>query len=276
LIDLHTHTTASDGRSSPQALVARAAAAGVTVLSVTDHDTVGSCEAAAAAGREAAIELVPGIEITSIVDGRDVHVLGYFIDPRSEPLAAFLRQQRDNRIDRVRQMIARLGTLGMALDADAILEPALRDPSVAVGRPWIARSLVAAGHAATSSEAFERWLVHGRPAFVPRSGAGPAEVIGRIHDAGGLASLAHPILVRQDDWLPTFARQGLDALEAYHTDHDPAATRKYLDLASRLNLLVTGGSDYHGDESHGSPSPGSVSLPRDAFERLKARREQRS
>ena len=276
MIDLHTHTTASDGRSTPQGLVAAAVAAGVTVLSVTDHDTVSGSRAAASACREAGIELVPGIEITSVVNGRDVHVLGYFIDSGSENLAAFLRAQRNHRIDRIRQMVERLGALGITLDADAILEPALHDKAVAVGRPWIARSLVAAGYAATTSEAFERWLVHGRPAFVPRTGAGPAEVFARIHEAGGLASLAHPILVGHDEWLPGFAGEGLDALEVYHTDHDPAATRHYLDLASRLNLLATGGSDFHGDESHGSPAPGSVSLPREEFERLKARREQQA
>jgi predicted metal-dependent phosphoesterase TrpH len=276
LIDLHTHTTASDGRDSPQGLVASAAAAGVTILSVTDHDTVSGSLAAVAACREAGIELVAGIEITSVVNGRDVHVLGYFIDPGSEHLAAFLRAQRNHRIDRVRQMVERLGTLGITLDAEAILAPALGDKTVAVGRPWIARSLVAAGYAATTSEAFERWLVHGRPAFVPRTGAAPAEVFDRIHEAGGLASLAHPILTRHDEWLPGFAAEGLDALEVYHTDHDAAATRHYLDLAAHLQLLVTGGSDYHGDESHGSPAPGSVSLPREAFERLKARREQQA
>jgi 3',5'-nucleoside bisphosphate phosphatase len=271
LIDLHTHTTASDGRCTPAQLVADAAAAGVTVLSVTDHDTVA---AAATAGRLCAatgIEFVPGIEITAVVDGADVHVLGYFIDTESPELAAFLAEQRRIRIDRLRQIVDRLAAAGIVLDADAILRPALADPSTAVGRPWIARALVSGGHVATHDEAFAQWLTPGRPGFVPRLGASPPEVFGRIHAAGGLASLAHPVLIGHDEWLPEFAKAGLDALEAFHSDHDPSTTRHYLDMARQLELAVTGGSDYHGDPSHGGP-PGSVSLPREAFDRFKARR----
>jgi predicted metal-dependent phosphoesterase TrpH len=148
----------------------------------------------------------------------------------------------------------------------------LNDASRAVGRPWIARALVAAGHVADSNEAFHRWLEWGRPAFVPRTGGAPAEIFACIHEAGGIASLAHPGPVAHDEWLPLFAGDGLDALEAYHADHDASATRHYVALADRLGLAVTGGSDYHGDPSHGPGSPGAVSLPSDQFERLKARR----
>jgi predicted metal-dependent phosphoesterase TrpH len=268
LIDLHTHTTASDGRCTPAELVARAAAAGVTVLSVTDHDTVAGCEAAAEACEAANIEFVPGIEITAVRDEADVHVLGYFIDPRSSALGVFLTEQRQRRIDRVRQMIARLARLGLRLDADAIMRPAVDDPSKAVGRPWIARALVAAGYANTTNDAFDSWLSRGRPGFVPREGAAPDNVIARIHDAGGLASMAHPGLVGQDNWIPGLAAAGLDAIEAYHTKHDADATARYRAMAERLTLAVSGGSDYHADESHGAACPGSVSLPRDDFERL--------
>lgn len=271
MIDLHTHTTASDGRCTPAELVARASAAGVTVLSVTDHDTLAGCGAAAAACAAGGLEFVPGIEMTAVADRADVHVLGYFVDPQSFALETFLAEQRRRRIDRVRQMVDRLGAHGIALDADAILRPGLNDTSRAVGRPWIARALVAAGHVADSNEAFHRWLGRGRPAFVPRTGASPSEVFARIHEAGGIASLAHPVLVAHDEWLPGFAGDGLDAIEAYHIDHDASATRHYVALAERLGLAVTGGSDYHGDPSHGSGGPGSVSLPRDAYERLKAR-----
>ncbi len=272
MIDLHTHTTASDGRCAPAELVARASGAGVTVLSVTDHDTSAACDLAAAACRTAGIEFVPGIEITAVVDGADVHVLGYFIDMRSAPLETFLAAQRRRRVDRVREMVDRLAAHGIALDADAIVQPGLADPGRAVGRPWIARALVAGGHVADSNEAFDRWLERGRPAFVPRSGASPPDVFARIHEAGGLASLAHPMHVAHDEWLPGFAAAGLDALEAYHTDHNEPATKTYLALAARLGLAVTGGSDYHGDDMHGPGAPGRVSLPREAYERLKTRR----
>ena len=268
MIDLHTHTTASDGRCTPGELVARAAAAGVTVLSVTDHDTVAGCEAAAGACEAADIEFVPGIEITAVRDEADVHVLGYFIDPRSSALRVFLTEQRQRRFDRVGRMIARLARLGLRLDADAILRPAVDDPTRAVGRPWIARALVAAGYVQTTNEAFTSWLSRGRPGFVPREGAAPDNVIARIHDAGGLASMAHPGLIGRDNWIPGLAASGLDAIEAFHTDHDADAIARYRAMAQRLTLAVSGGSDYHGDESHGAAHPGNVSLPRDDFERL--------
>jgi predicted metal-dependent phosphoesterase TrpH len=268
LIDLHTHTTASDGRCTPAELVARASAARVDVLSVTDHDTVAASGAAAAACRDAGIEFVPGIEITAASRETDVHVLGYFVDVASTALHRFLVEQRRQRIDRIREIVTRLGRSGIHLDADAIVQPAIDDPSRSAGRPWIARALVAGGHVATSNEAFDRWLSRGRPAFVPRLAATPEDVIVRIHDAGGLASLAHPGLLRRDDWIPLFVNAGLDALEAYHTEHDAVATARYTDLADRYGVLVSGGSDYHADPSHGAAGPGSVSLPRDAYDRL--------
>jgi 3',5'-nucleoside bisphosphate phosphatase len=271
LIDLHTHTDASDGRCTPAALAARAAAAGVTVLSVTDHDTVAGCERAAGACADLGMTFVPGIELTAVHGARDVHVLGYFIDTGSPPLAAFLAGQRRIRLDRVREMIHRLARIGVDLDAEVILQPALDDPSRAVGRPWIARALVAGGHVQTTTEAFDRFLSRGRPAFVPRVGAPPDEVVRCIHHAGGLASIAHPGLIGHDEWIPALAAAGVDAIEAYHTDHDQAATERYLAAAREHGLLVTGGSDYHGDISHGAAAPGSVSLPRDAFEQLAAR-----
>jgi 3',5'-nucleoside bisphosphate phosphatase len=270
LIDLHTHTTASDGRSSPAELVECAVQAGVTVLSVTDHDTTGGLDASRAACAATGIEFVPGIEITAVAEGRDVHVLGYFFDPESTTLQTFLAEQRERRVDRIRQMVGRLGAHGISLDVEAILAPGLASRSISVGRPWIARALIAGGYVADMDEAFAKWLDHGRPAFVPRIGAAPPEVFAEIHRAGGLASLAHPVHLKHDEWLSAYAAAGLDAIEVYHSDHDEVASRRYLEFARTLNLLVTGGSDYHGDDSHGG-KPGSVALPRDAFARLKAR-----
>jgi predicted metal-dependent phosphoesterase TrpH len=272
VIDLHTHTTASDGRCSPAELVSRAAAAGVTVLAVTDHDTMSGCAESADACRGHGIDFVHGIEVTAVVDSRDVHVLGYFVDPASEVFERFLAEQRQRRLDRVREMVARLAAHGIALDIDAVLGPGVRDTKKSAGRPWIARALVDAGHVPNVSEAFNRWLSNGRPAFVPRLGAPPEEVFARIHDAGGLASLAHPILLKHDDWIPAYAAAGLDALEAYHSDHDEAATAHYLALARTLHLVVSGGSDYHADDAHGGGPPGKVSLPRADYERLLERR----
>lgn len=268
MIDLHSHTTASDGRCTPAELVALASAAGVRVLAVTDHDTVAGSGAAAKACAAAAIEFVPGIEITAVRDGIDVHVLGYFVDHRSADLQTFLAEQRRRRLDRVREIIERLKMHGMHLDADAILKPGLDDGSRAAGRPWVARALVAARYVSSINEAFELWLARGRPGFIPRLAASPAEVIDRIHSSGGIASLAHPGVVKRDEWIQEFAASGLDALEVYHTNHDAAATAQYRAEAIRLGLAASGGSDFHGDESHGSAHPGSVSLPRDDYERL--------
>jgi 3',5'-nucleoside bisphosphate phosphatase len=268
VIDLHTHTTASDGRCTPAELVARASAAGVTVLSVTDHDTVAGCEAVAAACASARIGFVAGIEITAVREEADIHVLGYFVDVASPGLHAFLADQRQQRIDRIRRMIAKLSVFGIPLDADAIVQPAIDDPSRSAGRPWIARALVSGGYVKSTNDAFGIWLSRGKPAFVPRESAPPEQVIEQIHEAGGLASLAHPGLVKRDEWIPALAAAGLDGLEVYHTDHDQPVTKHYRAIADRLNLAVSGGSDFHGDESHGSPSPGTVSLPREDYDRL--------
>ncbi|MBI3490372.1 MAG: PHP domain-containing protein [Acidobacteria bacterium] len=268
MIDLHTHTTASDGRCSPDQLVARASAAGVTVLAVTDHDTVAGGDDAAEACARARVTFIPGIEITAVLMGVDVHLLGYFFDRRSPVLLAFLEEQRRRRRDRVREMVDRLARFNIHLDAEAILRPGLEDASKSAGRPWIARALVSGGYVSTTAEAFDRWLARDRPAFVPRSAAAPAEVIGRIHDAGGVASLAHPGLLGRDEWIPGFAAAGLDAIEAHHTRHDADATARYRGMAEQLQLAISGGSDYHGDETHGAPGPGAVSLPRADYDRL--------
>jgi predicted metal-dependent phosphoesterase TrpH len=276
LIDLHTHTTASDGWCAPGELVARAAAAGVTVLAVTDHDTVAACAAAAAACAAAGVTFVTGIEITAMRDDHDVHVLGYFMDVAAPGLHTFLAEQRRQRIDRLRQMVAKLATLGIELDAEMILRPAVEDPKKSAGRPWIARALVAGGHVASTDEAFDRWLERGKPAFVPRLGASPAEVIARIHDANGVASLAHPTLVGHDEWIDSLVSEGLDALEAYHSEHDSAATAHYVAMARAMGIAVSGGSDFHGDPMHGPGQPGAVSVPRDEYEELRRRATMRA
>lgn len=272
MIDLHTHTTASDGFLTPEALVARAARAGVTTLGLTDHDTLAGCAAAATACAHHRIAFVAGIEITAVTDERDIHVLAYFFDLESQALRRFLVDQRAIRVDRVRTIVERLAQLGMPLDIERILQPAVTDPSVSVGRPWVARALLEHGHVSSVSDAFDRWLGRGCPAFVPRGGASPAEVFAVVHEAGGLVSLAHPVLVKHDEWIKSFAAQGLDAVEAYHSAQSADDTRRYLLIANSLQLLVTGGSDFHGNE-HGGGGPGSVTLPRPAFERLQAWRE---
>jgi predicted metal-dependent phosphoesterase TrpH len=235
---------------------------------VTDHDTVGGCREAEAACRRRGLTFIPGIEMTSVVEGADVHVLGYFIDVDDRALHRLLAAQRRHRIDRVREIVARLARHGITLDADRIVSPALADGSKSAGRPWVARALVEDGHVATTNEAFSRWLERGKPAFVPRVGVGPRDVFDCIHTAGGITSLAHPGLIGHDEWIHRFVREGLDAIEVYHTEHSEATARHYLGLAARLEVAVTGGSDFHGDMTHGAARPGSTSLPLEHYERL--------
>jgi predicted metal-dependent phosphoesterase TrpH len=270
LIDLHLHTTASDGTLSPADLVARAAAAGITVLSVTDHDTTAGLDDARVAASEAGLELVTGIELTAVDERRDVHILGYFIDAWSAPLAAFLANQRARRVERVARIGDRLRELGCGIDLHPLLDAATRAAGRSVGRPQIADLLTQSGHAADRDDAFERLLGEGRPAFVPRIGETPERVIDIIREAGGLASLAHPGLLGRDEIIPRLASAGLAALEVCHSDHDEAAERHYRELASRHHLAVSGGSDYHGDVGRHAAALGVVTLPHLDFERLRA------
>lgn len=271
MIDLHLHTTASDGRCTPSELVEQAAAAGVSILAVTDHDTTAAVAAVREAARARGIEAIPGIEITAVEAGRDVHVLGYFFDPFDEPLLAFLAAQRAARIARVEAIGTRLAELGVPVEIERLVRRARRENGRSIGRPQVARAMVEAGHVADTREAFDRWLGGDCPAFVPRTGAGPEAVIDVIHRAGGLASIAHPGKTRLDGRIGALKDAGLDALEAYHPDHDEAVVSRYVGLARELGLLLTGGSDYHGDPGHGL-APGSATLPASEWERLAAGR----
>jgi predicted metal-dependent phosphoesterase TrpH len=270
LIDLHLHTTASDGTLAPASLVARAARAGLTVIAITDHDTTAGIAAARSACVSHGLQLVTGIEITAVEEGRDVHVLGYFIDPGSPRLRDFLAAQRADRLRRVRTMGELLGRLGCRVDVEALLA-AQGAGERSIGRPALADALVAAGHARDRDDAFGRLLGAGCPAFVPRTGLSAADVVATIHEAGGLASLAHPGITRMDHLVPPLAAGGLDALEARHSDHPPETEAHYRSLASRHGLLVSGGSDFHGDNVHRNVQIGVLGLDARDFEALRAR-----
>lgn len=280
------HTTASDGRLSPAELVTRAAAARLTTISVTDHDTVAAIAEVTAAAEASGMRVVPGIEITAVDQSRDVHMLGYFFDPHNDGLAAFLVNQRALRVSRVREISARLDALDMAIDVESLLMAAATRPGSSIGRPQIARALVHAGHVPSVQDAFELWLGGGRPAFVPRTGPSPADVVEIIHDAGGVASFAHPGVTRRDDLVAPLVDRGLDAIEAYHSDHTVEDTAAYQRMAARLGILVSGGSDFHGEDPaaihaatgvSGRPGRppraafGIVTLPQRAFDALQAR-----
>jgi len=268
VIDLHLHTTASDGRATPRQLVDRAAAAGISVLSVTDHDTVAALADTARHAVAAGLAFVPGIEITTVWNGSDVHVLGYFVNPGTPGLIEFLARQRADRIRRVQAIARRLAELGLRIDVDRLVREAAGQGGRSIGRPQIGRALVEAGYVASLREAFDRYLGHGKAAFVPRHAPPPEVAIDLIAEAGGISSLAHPGLLGCDDIIPGLARGGLDAIEAYHCDHAPADRERYLALAAEHGLAVTGGSDYHAEPGYGAQVLGVVGLPAEAFGRL--------
>ena len=272
MIDLHLHTTASDGLLTPARLVARAADAGLTVISVTDHDTVAGLPEARAAAAARAVRLIDGIEITAVEGTRDVHMLAYFFDPDAPSLVEFLAAQRVDRVRRVEEMVARLKALGAPVDCADLLDTAAREPGRSIGRPQIANALVAAGFAEDRDDAFDRLLGDDCPAYVPRRGATPGDVIDIVGGAGGLVSLAHPGLLRQDAIIPRLAAAGLAAIEVCHSDHDAADERRYRDMAASLGLAVTGGSDFHGDGAHRRAVIGGVTLPPGDLAQLEARR----
>lgn len=264
MIDLHTHTTASDGVLAPPELVERAHALGIRTLSVTDHDTLSGVSAAAAAAAARGIEFLPGIEITAVHQGRDVHMLAYFLDPDPAGLAPFLEIQRQDRTRRAREMSTRLASLGVPVDMEDLIAGAEAAGS-AVARPTVARALLDAGHVASLQEAFDRWLADGRPAYVPRTGASPTEVVRLVKRAGGVPVLAHPGLLRKDELIPVLAGAGLGAIECFHSDHGPSTQSRYLRLAAQYGLAVSGGSDFHGDDHPRARCFGRVGLPRDLF-----------
>jgi len=274
LIDLHLHTTASDGRLTPAQLVARASAAGLTTISVTDHDTVAAIDEVAEVAKGVNMRVVSGIEITAVDDGRDVHMLGYFFDPSSASLAAVLEKQRALRVSRVREIGAKLATLGMVVDVESVLLAAAARPGSSVGRPQVARELVRAGYVTSVQDAFEKWLATGRPAFIPRTGPSPAAIVDAIHQAGGVASMAHPAVTRRDELIGPLVDSGMDAIEVYHSDHTREDQQQYQLIAHRYGVLVSGGSDFHGEDPVMNPNRtrravlGVVSLPAGAFAAL--------
>jgi len=257
VIDLHTHTTASDGASPPAELVARAAAAGITTVAVTDHDTCAGLGEAAREATRLGLFWLPGIEITAVWKGRDVHLLAYAFDPGDAGIGAFLQGQRDDRIRRARLIAKRLAYLGVPIDLDAAIE---RARPTTISRPIIAQAMADAGHAATRREAFSRYLADGGLAYVPRLGATPAQVVSLVRSWGGVVSMAHPGVTQMDGLIAPLAGEGMAGLEVFHSDHDEAAVARYAALARACGLAMTGGSDYHGTDDCGREL-GAVSLP---------------
>jgi predicted metal-dependent phosphoesterase TrpH len=271
MIDLHMHTTASDGRSTPAQLVTSVVAKGITTMAVTDHDTTDAWDEVSAAADAAGVTCVPGIEITAVSEGKDVHMLGYFFDRRYPELVTFLEHQRVDRRRRVFEIGDRLASLGVPVDLESFTAASSHLDGKAWGRPIAAKALVAAGHVADIAEAFDKYLSEGRPAFIERVGISPVEVVALVARAGGLCAMAHPGKTKKDHLIPELIAAGMPAIEVYHTEHDEALTAHYRQIADTHNLIATGGSDYHGPGSAHDQSFGQVRLPAEDFARLAER-----
>jgi predicted metal-dependent phosphoesterase TrpH len=272
-VDLHSHSTVSDGLDSPAELVRRMAAGGIDALGLTDHDTLQGLPEAREEARRIGIELIPGAEISANFAGQDdVHILALFVDENNVSFNESLAQRQENRRARGERMAQKIREAGFAIDLDAIRE----DVGDGVwGRPHIARALIRAGYATSNNEAFDRFLGDEHPWYVPTEKWQAAEVLAAVHEAGGVCSLAHSVWYRDAETLIAgLAAHGLDAVEVFHPDHGPAEEERFGNLARELGLAVTAGSDFHG-AVEGKKAPGGVSGDGRMLEALRARRRSR-
>jgi 3',5'-nucleoside bisphosphate phosphatase len=267
-VDLHTHTTASDGTYAPRDLVAEAASRGVRVLAVTDHDsTEGLAEAREEAERRRPLEIIPGIEINCDVEGAEIHVLGYLMDWRAEWFQDFCREQRRERRARVHRMVERLTAIGMPLEADEVFA-IVKEGSA--GRPHVAQVMVAHGYVKTVREAFDKYLGSGKPGHVPRKKVTPEDAVRIIRKAAGVPVFAHPGLADRDELIPGLIAAGLMGIECYYTEHSAAQRASYLQICKDQDLVATGGSDFHGPKVRAAIL-GSPTVPMSAVDALRAK-----
>jgi predicted metal-dependent phosphoesterase TrpH len=268
-IDLHTHSTASDGIYSPTELLTRAKGIGLRVLALTDHDTTGGLEEAAQAAGKLDIDLIPGIEINTDVAGGEVHVLGYFVEYQRPAFQAILQVLRDARERRGQRMVELLDEQGVHIAWERVREIA----QGAVGRPHVAKALLEAGYVKTIGEAFDKYIGTGCPAYVPRYRLTPEDAVRLIASSNGLPVLAHPVdlpgLAELRNWLPGLCEAGMVGLETYYGPYTSDQEQALLALANEYSLIPTGGTDFHGPGIHPTPLGGRY-VPHEAVERLKA------
>ncbi len=265
IADLHLHTNFSDGTFTPEELVLHAQQTGLSCIALTDHDSVEGCARAASAAAAVNMEFIPATELTAEHDDTELHVLGYFLDTHNEKLLTEIARFQLGRQDRIHQMVARINELGIPLQAESVFALAnCKSP----GRPHVARAMIKAGLIRNLDEAFDRFLRKGRPAWVPKSKISALDAIELIHQAGGLAVMAHPGLNRTDEIIPALVEIGLDGIECFHTKHSTAMAERYLEIADKHHLLITGGSDCHGF-SKNKPLIGTVKLPYSHVEKMK-------
>lgn len=248
--DLHAHTTVSDGLFSPAGLVRLAKEVGLAAVAVTDHDTVFGVEEAQEEGKKLGIEVVPGVEMSTLWQGKEIHMLGYFINHQDPELLKRLEELRDVRKKRNRMMIEKLNQLGIAITLEEVVEKKRRkNPDVNVGRPHIAEVLIDKGVVRSMDEAFDQYLGRDGKAYVTPDRITPQEAIQIIHASGGVAVIAHPGLYEQDDLIPQLVAAGLDGIEVNHPDHREEDKKRYQAMVEQYDLIHTAGSDFHGERN---------------------------
>lgn len=266
-VDLHTHTTHSDGTLEPADLVREAVARGLGAIAITDHDTV-SAIAPATATAETEIEIVPGVELSSSAAGREVHVLGYFVDTDHPVFVDRLRVLSEGRVDRIARIVDRLDELGRPVSLERVQELA---GTGSIGRPHVARVMIEAGHVASVGEAFDRYIGMGGPAFVPRARFTPEEAVALVLVAGGVPVLAHPWTTGDPEGIVArLLPVGLLGLEVDYGEYDDERRAGLRALAAREGLIATGGSDYHGPGFRAGRDLGQPPVPATVVERLRA------
>jgi 3',5'-nucleoside bisphosphate phosphatase len=269
--DLHLHTNFSDGTFTPEELVLHGKRHGLSAMALTDHDTLEGCCRMEAACEEQGIEFVVGTELTAELCGTELHLLGYFLDLGNQKLLSEVARFQAVRQNRIREMVEKLNRLNVPLQAESVFRIAsCRSP----GRPHVARALVQEGFCGSLDEAFERFLKVNRPAWVPKCKMSALEAIALVHQAGGVAVMAHPGLNRTDEVIPELVAAGLDGIECFHSKHSTSTIRHYIEMADQYQLLVTGGSDCHG-MNKGKPLVGSIKLPYEHVVKLRQRASER-
>jgi len=274
-VDLHIHSTASDGRLSPAEIVHKSVELGLTVIALTDHDTVdGIASAAAAAKAFPTLKVIPGVEISTDMPTDEVHVLGYFIDYTDHELQTKLERMRNSRRQRAQRMIAKLGDLGISLKWQRVQEIA---GSGSVGRPHIAQAMLEKDYIASINEAFVKYLGRGGPAYVVRDKLTPQEAVRLILQTNGLPILAHPLTINDPEKMVVKLKAaGLVGIEAYYGNYTADEIEGLVSLANKHNLLTSGGSDYHGLDTSTETMLGGTDVPVEAAEQLIARAEPQS
>ncbi len=264
-VDLHVHTTCSDGVFRPEEVVRMAAEAGLEVIAITDHDTVDGVKRALEAGRKEGVEVIPGVELSARAGPSDIHILGYYVDIEDPQFREWMEKLRRERWERARKIVEKLNILGVGLRFDTVLEVA---GEAVIGRPHIADALVREAWVASYNEAFQKYIGYDGPAYLPKYEISPEEGIEIIRKAGGIPVFAHPGTARRDELIPGMVRAGLMGIEAFHPLHPPEACRYYQNLARKYGLLYTGGSDFHGSDRRMAPL-GSQRVSYDVFQTLK-------